>query len=81
MGERRHTDGVRGYRRELLASLAAAATGGVGDAVAGANLDTGLGVGGGLRAHALLDLSRHGQESLLDVGGVLGRGLEEWDAE
>lgn len=62
-------------------SLAAAATRGVGDAVAGADLNTRLGVGGGLRAHALLDLPGHGQESLLDVGSVLGRGLEERDAE
>lgn len=31
--------------------------------------------------HALLDLAGHGQESLLDVGGVLGGGLEEGDAE
>lgn len=62
-------------------SLAAAATRGVGDAVARADLNTRLGVGGGLRAHALLDLPGHGQESLLDVGSVLGRGLEERDAE
>jgi len=34
----------------------------------------------GSRAHTLLDLSRHGEESLLDVRGVLGRGLEERDA-
>jgi len=32
-------------------------------------------------AHALLDLAGHGQEGLLDVAGVLGRGLEEGDAE
>ena len=64
-----------------LCSLAAAATRGVGDAVARADLNTRLGVGSGLRAHALLDLSRHGQESLLDVGGVLGGGLKERDVE
>lgn len=64
-----------------LCSLAAAATRGVGDAVARADLNTRLGVGSGLRAHALLDLSRHGQESLLNVGSVLGRGLKEGDAE
>lgn len=29
----------------------------------------------------VLDLLGHGKESLLDVGGVLGRGLEEGDAE
>lgn len=34
----------------------------------------------GCRAHSFLDLSRHGQEGLLDVGSVLGGGLEEWDA-
>lgn len=32
-------------------------------------------------AHALLDLTSHGQEGLLDVAGVLGRGLEERDAQ
>jgi hypothetical protein len=32
-------------------------------------------------AHALLDLARHRQERLLDVGCVLGRRLEEGDAE
>ena len=32
-------------------------------------------------AHALLDLAGHGQEGLLDVAGVLGRRLEEGDAE
>lgn len=32
-------------------------------------------------AHALLDLASHGQESLLNVAGVLGGGLEEGDAQ
>jgi hypothetical protein len=32
-------------------------------------------------AHALLDLAGHGQEGLLDVAGVLGRRLEEGDAQ
>ncbi len=64
-----------------MCSLAATATGRVGDAVAGANLDTGLGVGGGLGAHALLNLPSHGQEGLLDVGSILSRGLEEWDVK
>lgn len=32
-------------------------------------------------AHALLDLASHGQESLLDVAGVLGGGLEEGDTQ
>lgn len=49
--------------------------------MAWADLNTGLGVGCGLRTHALLDLPGHGQESLLDVRGVLGGGLEEWDAK
>lgn len=49
--------------------------------MAGADLDTRLGVGRGLRAHALLDLAGHGKEGLLDVGGVLGRGLEEGNAQ
>lgn len=44
------------------------------------NLYRGL-VVGRRRTHALLDLASHGQESLLDVAGVLGRGLEEWDAQ
>ena len=30
-------------------------------------------------SHALLDLAGHCEESLLDVGGVLSGGLEEWD--
>lgn len=62
-------------------SLAAAAVWRVGDIVTGANLHTGLGVRRRLRALALLDLSGHGQESLLNVGGVLGRGLEEGDSQ
>lgn len=32
-------------------------------------------------AHPLLDLTRHGQEGLLDVARVLGRRLEERDSE
>ena len=42
--------------------------------------DCGLGVCG-CGSHALLDLAGHGKESLLDVGGALRRGLEEWDTE
>lgn len=34
-----------------------------------------------VRAHAVLDLLRHGQESLLNVGRVLGRRLEEGNVE
>jgi len=36
---------------------------------------------GSCSSHPLLDLSGHGQESLLDVAGVLGGGLEEGDSE
>lgn len=32
-------------------------------------------------SHAILDLLGHGHESLLDVGGALGRGLQEGDGE
>lgn len=46
-----------------------------------ADLDRRLGVVGGCGSHALLYLASHGQESLLDVAGVFGRGLEEWDAQ
>jgi hypothetical protein len=49
--------------------------------VTGTNLNTGLGVCRSLRTHALLDLTGHGQESLLNVGSVLGRSLEERDAK
>lgn len=48
--------------------------------MAAGDLDSWLVVGGG-RAHALLDLASHGEEGLLDVGCVLGRGFEEWDTE
>lgn len=61
--------------------LAAAVAGAGRYAVAGADLDVWLGVVGGGGPHALLDLPGHGQESLLDVAGVLGRGLEEGDAQ
>jgi hypothetical protein len=49
-------------------------------ALALADLHGGLVVDGGV-THALLDLAGHGEESLLDVAGVLGGGLEEGDAE
>lgn len=49
-------------------------------ALSAADLHRGLVVGGG-GAHPLLDLAGHGQEGLLDVAGVLGGGLQEWDAE
>ena len=61
--------------------LAAAVVRVVADALALADLYAGLGVVGGCGAHALLDLAGHGEESLLDVAGVLGRGLEEGDSE
>lgn len=50
------------------------------DSLALADRDRGLVVHRG-RAHALLDLPGHGQKGLLDVGSVLGRRLEEGDAE
>jgi hypothetical protein len=46
-----------------------------------ADLNAGFRVVGSRGTHALLDLSGHGQEGLLDIAGVLGRGLEEWDAQ
>lgn len=46
-----------------------------------ANLHTGFRVIGGRCTHALLDLASHGQESLLDIAGVLGGGLEERNTE
>lgn len=45
-----------------------------------ANLHSGLVVDGGC-SHALLDLSCHCQECLLDVRCVLSGGLEEGDSE
>lgn len=48
-------------------------------ALALADLDGGLVVDGG-GTHALLDLPSHGQESLLDVGSVFRRRLQEGDA-
>lgn len=62
--------------------LAAAALLVVGDALAGSDVDVGFRViSRDAAAHALLDLAGHGQEGLLDVASVLGRGLEEGDAE
>lgn len=63
-------------------ALAAAAGRVVGDAVTGGNIDAGFRVvGSDGAAHALLDLAGHGKESLLDVAGVLGGGLEEGNAQ
>ena len=62
--------------------LAAAALLVVGDALAGSDVDVGFRViSRDAAAHALLDLAGHGQEGLLDVASVLGRGLKEGDAE
>ena len=61
--------------------LAAAVVGGRADTLALTDLYVGLGVVGCGGAHALLDLAGHGQESLLDVAGVLCRSLEEWNAQ
>ena len=60
--------------------LAAASPGAGLDALALANLHGGLVVDGGC-SHALLDLSCHCQECLLDVRRVLGGGLEERNAQ
>lgn len=60
--------------------LAAAACGSRLDTLALANLHGGLVVDGG-RSHALLDLSGHCQECLLDIRCVLGGSLEEGDSE
>lgn len=65
----------------ITVRLAAAVAVVVADALALADLYAGLGVVGGCGAHALFDLAGHGEESLLDVAGVLGRGLEEGDSE
>jgi hypothetical protein len=63
-----------------IENLAAAAGAAGLHALTLANLHSGLVVNGSV-AHTLLDLACHGEESLLDVAGVLGRGLEEGDAE
>jgi hypothetical protein len=61
--------------------LAAAVVGRRADTLALTDLHAGLGVVGCGSTHALLDLSGHGQESLLYIAGVLGGSLEEWDSE
>jgi hypothetical protein len=35
----------------------------------------------GSGSHTFLDLASHGQKGLFDIGGVLGRGLEERDTQ
>lgn len=64
-----------------LSSLAAAIVVVLANTLALADLDTRLSVVGCCSAHALLDLAGHGQESLLDVAGILCGGLEERNAE
>lgn len=61
--------------------LTASAAGGGSDTLAGADLDGRFRVAGGGGTHALLDLTGHGQESLLDIAGVLGRRLEEGNSQ
>ena len=61
--------------------LAAAVVGRRADALALADLHARLGVVGSRRAHPLLDLAGHGEESLLNVARVLGRGLQEGNAQ
>jgi hypothetical protein len=68
---------VPGKRRTDLTAAAGAA--GL-HTLALADLHGRLVVHGGV-AHALLDLAGHGEESLLDVAGVLGGSLEEGDAK
>lgn len=60
--------------------LAAAATGPALHALTLTDGDGGLSVGS-CSTHTFLDLTGHGKESLLDIGGALGRGLEERNAE
>jgi hypothetical protein len=62
--------------KSLTAATGAAAL----DGATLTDLDGRLVVDGGV-AHAFLDLAGHGQEGLLDVGCVLGRCLEEGNAE
>lgn len=65
--------------RDLLAAAAGLVGG---DALAGSDVDVGFRVvSSDAAAHALLDLAGHGQEGLLNVASVLGRGLKEGDAE
>ena len=68
-------------KEKAINSLAAAVAGGGTDALSLADLDTGFRVVGGRGAHTLLNLASHGQESLLDIAGVLGGSLQERDSQ
>ena len=61
--------------------LTASAARGGSDTLAGTDLDGRFRVAGGGSTHALLDLTGHGQESLLDIASVLGRRLEEGNSQ
>lgn len=63
------------------ADLAAPALLVVGYTVSWADLHIWLGVVGRRAAHAFLDLTSHGQESLLDIAGILGGRLEEGNSQ
>lgn len=67
-------------QQQRSSRLTASACGPGLDALALANLDGRL-VVDGRGTHSLLDLSGHGQESLLDVGSALGGSLEERNSE
>jgi hypothetical protein len=70
-------NGVSSFEaRSLTAATGAAAL----DGATLTDLDGRLVVDGGV-SHALLDLAGHGQEGLLNVGCILGRCLEEGNAE
>jgi len=71
---------VTDHQQPTSTRLATAARGSRLHALALADLDGRL-VVDGRGSHTLFDLSGHGQESLLDIGRVLGRGFEEGDAQ
>jgi hypothetical protein len=68
-------------KRRDLTHLTAAVVGRRANALALTDLHAGLGVVGCCGAHTLLDLAGHGQESLLDIAGVLGGSLEEGNSQ
>lgn len=61
--------------------LTAAVVGRRANALALTDLHAGLGVVGCCGAHTLLDLAGHGQESLLDIAGILGGSLKEGNSQ